>query len=423
MTSKPRLRRLAAVCGLLVAVTFGSQSPAFGQDKPKPDEFQQFDRFKQGNDPVGNTPEEFFDKFAKYYVARLNDSEVQKAGMSQMIQEFGRRALPLTTPYPRQNPEQRKFVDRFGKAMVTQLEPLALNQNKPIVQINATRMAGEVGRCGYDGAAELFLKVLASKNASDGVKLYALRGLKDLFAIEPEKEIQPQRTVFQKGNNLQQTDLERNSIVALISFIQTKPDLVENAPADQVDGFRYVRNEAIRALSKVRVQTVKNLGQVQGRPALTLLRVSRSDGLAPATNTKERLEAIVGFCNLLADKDRDMQLDYAVYHIGQAICELAEYKNANPEDMTIPWKVAGERIQEGLDRWYEGADKLKLKNASLVQNFNAMAKTHVLGALAAGAAGNAPNPTALRTWLTEQVKLDDKSSLFTSDPATKLSLK
>jgi len=411
------------ICGLLVAVTFGVQSPVSGQDRPKPDEFQQFDRFKQGSDPVGNTPDEFFDKFAKYYVGRLNDSAIQKDGMSQMIQEFGRRALSLATPYPRLNPEQKKFIDRFGKAMIAQLEPLALNQNKPIVQINAMRMADDVARCGYDGAAELSLKVLASKNASDGVKLYALRGLKDLFAIEPDKEIQPQRTVFQKGNNLQQTDLERNSIVALIAFIQTKPELAETAPPEEVDAYRYVRCEDIRALGKVRVQTVKNLGQVQGRPALTLLRATRSDGLVPFTNTKERLEAIVGFCSLLADKDRDMQLDYAVYHIGQAICEMAEYKNANPEDMTIPWKVAGERIQEALDRWYEGADKLKLKNATLVQTFNAMAKTHVLAALAAGAVGNAPNPTALRTWLTEQIKLDDKSSLFASDPTTKLNAK
>ena len=39
--------------------------------------------------------------------------------------------------------------------MIAQLEPLALNQNKPIVQINAMRMADDVARCGYDGAADL----------------------------------------------------------------------------------------------------------------------------------------------------------------------------------------------------------------------------------------------------------------------------
>ena len=118
MTSMPRLRGPAAICGLLVAVTFGVQTSASGQDRPKPDEFQQFDRFKQGSDPIGNTPDEFFDKFAKYYVGRLNDSAIQKDGMSQMIQEFGLRALPLTTPYPRLNPDTKKFVDRFGKAMI-----------------------------------------------------------------------------------------------------------------------------------------------------------------------------------------------------------------------------------------------------------------------------------------------------------------
>ena len=121
----------------------------------------------------------------------------------------------------------------------------------------------------------------------------------------------------------------------------------------------------------MRVQTVKNLGQVQGRPARRSC-ASRSDGLVPFTNTKERLEAIVGFCNLLADKDRDMQLDYAVYHIGQAICEMAEYKNANPDDMTIPWKVAGERIQESarsLGRWCEQTQAEKRDSRSDFQRY------------------------------------------------------
>jgi hypothetical protein len=424
MITQPRYFGSSAFRGLAALITLISvQHLAIGQEKPKQDDFQRFDRLKQGNDPVTPAADELFDKMAKYYVGRLNDPAVQNNGMSQLILEFGRRALPLQTPYPRLNPEQKNFVDRFGKAMITNLEPLALSTSKPIVQINATRIAGEVGRCGYDGAAELFAKILDSKTASDAVKLYALRGIKDLFAIEPDKEFQPQRTVFQKGSNLQQTDLERNSIVALISFIQTKPNLPDTAPPDEVDAYRYVRCEAIRALGKVRVQTVKNLGQVQGRPALTLLRVSRSDGLTPPTNTKERVEAIVGFCNLQADKDRDMQLDYAVYNIGQAICELAEYKNANPDDMTIPWKVAGERIQEAMDRWVDGANNLKLANAPLAQNFAANAKLNVLAALAMGQAGNAPNPAALRTWLTGQINLDVNASLFKSDPATKLSVK
>ena len=38
-----------------------------------------------------------------------------------------------------------------------------------------------------------------------------------------------------------------------------------------------VTREAVRALGQVRVQTVKNLGQVDSRPAFVLLKVARND--------------------------------------------------------------------------------------------------------------------------------------------------
>lgn len=413
------------VLALLIAQCVLPIGTAIAQERPKSDEFSRFESLKSGSQPLDASAKELLDKVAKYYAGRLSDPALQKDGMSQHVQEFIRRLLvPPQNPYPRLNAEQKKFVDEFGKAMITQLEPLALNNSKPIVRVNAARMASEVARGGYDGAAELFLKLLDMQNGTDGERFWALRGLNNLFSIEPEKDILPGKTIFQKQNNLQVTPLERNAIRTLISFVQRKPaNLPEDAPAEEVDAFRYVRCEAIRALGKVRVQTIKNLGQVEGRPALALLRASRSDGMSPPTSAKERVEAIVGFCQLLADKDRDMQLDYAVNHIGQAIAELAAYKNANPGDVSIPWKVAGERIQEALDKWDAGANALKLANASLVQGLNNMAKTHVLIPLAAGQEGNSPNIEPLRNWLSGQVKLEPNASLFKSDPESKLTAK
>src|SRR5439155_17042205 len=175
----------------------------------------------------------------------------------------------------RMSPEQRKFIDEFGRAVIEQLDNLLAEQTKPIVRVNAMRMAAEVARSGYDGAADLCVKILEKPNESDSAKLWALHGLHNLFAIEIDKETQPARTIFQKQNNLQLTPLERRSIQALISFIQRKSDLPDNAPPEEVEAVRYVRCEAVRALGLVRVETVRNLGQIEGRPALTLLKVSR----------------------------------------------------------------------------------------------------------------------------------------------------
>jgi hypothetical protein len=418
----PRQLALTAAILALAGPVFAQDKSSRDEQKPSREEMARFDQLRQGSQPVGAGDKDLLDKVAKYYAGRLLDPNIQKEGISQAVRDVEKRLLPQN-PYLRMNPEQRKFVDEFGRAMVPALEPLALHQTKPIVTINAARMLAEVCQSGYDGAADLCIKILEKDKEADASKLFVLQGLKNLFAIEPDKEVQPARTIFQKNANLQLAPLEVRAIQALIAFIQRKSPLPENAPEEEMDAVRYIRCEAIRALGKVRVQSVKNLGQVQGRPALTLLRASRSDGFDPPTNTKERVEAIIGFCQLLADKDRDMQLDYAVYHIGQAICELGEYRNANQQDTSIPWKVAGERLQEALDKWEAGANNLKLANANYVQGLTAMAKLHVLGPLAAGNQGNAPNVEALRAWLTGQVKLGANSSLFKNDPTAKLNAK
>jgi hypothetical protein len=380
------------------------------QERPKSEDFSRFESLKSGAQPLDASGKELLDKVAKYYATRIADPALHKENMSQHQQELIRRLLaPPQNPYHRLNLEQKAFVDEFGKAMIKHLEPLALNHGKPIVRVNATRMASEVARGGFDGAADLFIKILDAPKATDGEKFWA--------------QIQPAKTIFQKQNNLQVTPLERNAIRALLGFVQRKGEFPEGTPPEEVDAFRYARCEAIRALGKVRVQSLKNLGQIEGRPALVLLRASRSDGMNPPTSAKERVDAIVGFCQLLADKDRDMQLDYAVYHIGQAIAELGEYKNANPNDVSIPWRVSGERIQEALDKWEKGASDLRLANATLVQGLNNIAKTHVLAPLASGQEGNSPNVQALRQWLSEQIKLEPNASLFKSDPEAKLTVK
>src|SRR5438045_1279902 len=61
----------------------------------------------------------------------------------------------------------------------------ALQGGRPIIRMNAMRMVSEVGRSGYDGAADVCVKCLAKADESDGVKLYAVRGLHHLFVILP----------------------------------------------------------------------------------------------------------------------------------------------------------------------------------------------------------------------------------------------
>src|SRR5205823_7992360 len=108
----------AAVLGLCAALA------ARGQDRPKSDEFSKFENMKSGNAPVNDpAARDLLDKVAKYYAGRLTNPDVQRDGMSAHVQDFIRRLPPANRPYDKYNGGEKAFVDEFGKAMITQLEP------------------------------------------------------------------------------------------------------------------------------------------------------------------------------------------------------------------------------------------------------------------------------------------------------------
>src|SRR4051812_18474583 len=107
---------------VLTAAILALTSPVFAQDKssrdeqkPSREEMARFDQLRQGSQPVGASDKDLLDKVAKYYASRLLEPSVQKDGMSQAVRDVEKRLLPQN-PYLRMNPEQRKFVDEFGRA-------------------------------------------------------------------------------------------------------------------------------------------------------------------------------------------------------------------------------------------------------------------------------------------------------------------
>jgi hypothetical protein len=435
MSATPRwagtrcLRWLFLASALLAA----NGLPARAQETPKPDDRNKFETFRRGDAAAGDAAsKELFDKFARYFVGRLNDPEWQKGAdplksMSALVQSLDRHFLVQSTTLPAWNqyyarliPNQKLFVDEFGKVMIAALERPALS-GKPIVRVNAARMVAEVAHSGYDGAAELCLKILGKPEEGDAVResarFYALQGLYYLFAIVPDP-IAPAKTVFQKKNAAQLPELERRSIKALIDYIQRKPP--EN-PDVTPEALQYIRREAVRALGHVRVQSVKNGSAIESRPALVLLRVAQGQGLTPPPSASERIEAVVGFCKLLPDRDRELQVDYAAFYVGSALADIAQYYNENPDRLpniqsALPWKKAAADLQDALQTWQKNVEDSKLPNAGLVGQLFNTADASVMQLLAAGNQGSPPNPVTLRTWA--ESNKPSSPSLFKSDPST-----
>lgn len=415
------LRGLVLASGLVI-LTGGTAT--FAQDKlerPKSDENSKFETLRGGNAAVviegdkaaTEQNRQLLEKYARWYVLRLNDAQAQKDGLSAIVQDASKRML--FTPYSRLKPEQRQFVEEYGKKLIGLLTDLSLRSGKQLVRVNAARMASEVGRMGYDGTAELCLQILEKPDESDGVKLWALHALHNLFAIAPDTIVEA-KTVFQKKDDGVLPPLERKSIQALINFIgRTVPMPADIEPA-QVEAYRYVRREAIRALGQVRVQTVKNLGQAESRPAFALLKAARRDIPAPVPNVSEMFEAVIGFCHLLPDRDRDLQLDYAAHHIGIAVYEIVDYRVNNLTDQSIPWKATASRLRDALDAWRKRCEENKLQDAKLVKDLFDIAERDFLPQMEAGQQGILPNAQPLAAWLGE-VKPQSKS-LFKSDEKT-----
>jgi hypothetical protein len=411
------------------------------QEVLKPDQRNKLDDFRAGRAQFSPEIKEICDKAAAGYVARLSDSNYQRSGaergMSYWVHDLAQRlGLPdhgsanVSTYYTRLPAERKPFIEEFGKSLVAALQGPATSGGNPLVQINANRMLAEVCRAGYDGAAQVCLRVLAKPDASDAARFYALQGLKNLFAIIPEKDSPPEKTVFQKDNTGQLSPLEKDCIKALIDFVFRQPPA--DLPPQQVDALFYVRREAVRALALVRVQQVKkDTKTVMSRPALALLKVARGDGLNPPSSTPqgvdvralgERLEAIIGFCNLVPPRgDRDMNVDYAAYHIGRAIQEFAPLYRANDKSTSTPWKLQIIFLRDALQNWSKRSREMKgIENAQMIQDLLDIVDRDVLKAIEENKEESRPDVQNLDQWL--RANPPKSKSLFKDDPTTTVNL-
>jgi len=134
-------------------------------------------------------------------------------------------------------------------------------------------------------------------------------------------------------------------VVPLVERTQTFP---RNAQAEEVEGFRFLRREAVRALSQTRYPV---LGQV--RPALALLRIAAADPrVVPPPRLDERLEAVIGLAQMRPDLSPDYQQDLAAFFIARFVREFAklanDQQNTRGTDRTQPWKIDGARLGEAL---------------------------------------------------------------------------
>ena len=377
----------------------------------KPDQKNRLISWSNGRNAINPKDEKDLDvleKGAKYYAYRLTNPQYhfQKFGETgQSINDLVQETLKLI-PDVKKPPSKKEtadnqllFAKEFGKRLVKYLLEV-LDNPKMIARVNAARILAKLGETGQEELADSFCQVIEDKNQFDGVKLYALMGLKNLFIALPEG--------FNPRNEKAE-ERELHSIKTLIDFIHRKPGYDDKASEEEKEAFRYVRREAIRALGRAHKPLVIRMRVTEARPALELLKIVVKDGLEPEPSIIEQVEAAVGICQLKTKNVDKYQADYAAYFIGRLAVDLAARfeQERGGQESKIDYKYYGFLFKEALATWKTEVDgKIPYLNDMIAK------ATPVMNNLAQG--GARADHLNLSQWLDQ--KKPESKELYKNDP-------
>jgi hypothetical protein len=292
-------------------------------------------------------------KAARWYVYRLTWTEYENAadgrGFNDLFREVSEQ-LPVLNPGRPFSENQQAFLGEFCNQLLASIEEILPGQ-KVIVRVNAARILARIGEAGQESVADALLRVLEDPAESEAVKLYALRGLKHLFARHSFE-----RPVFRDSSR------EHRSILALLAYLKQTPATTPASTTEELDGIRYVRREAVRALALVRYPALPGDNQADGMVALALLQFVQGKEVRPEPSLSERVEAAIGLCQLDPSLCPDYQPDHIAFQLGRFVVVLAEQHNRQEQligsDLGLPWQMSAARLLEAMGRMAENTDDL-----------------------------------------------------------------
>jgi hypothetical protein len=255
----------------------------------------------------------------------------------------------------------QKTGEMFTKQVILHASEV-MKANKAVARLNGARLLARLADQGPNETQADVLARLAGTNEADladaltaaikdpaqidAVKYWAFRGLHYLLALPPRNPPLPRAN-------------EEAALGAVVKFLQDRnKDLPPGSSANQIDGFRLVRREAIEALAQGRYPTLTD----KSRPTWLLLKVAARDGIAPEPRLDERVEAAIGVAHAQPELDKDYQPDYAAHQLALFVADFTAHyaqslQNAKV-DASVPWKVDASRLIEALEQM-----KAQTKNA------------------------------------------------------------
>ncbi len=219
------------------------------------------------------------------------------------------------------------------------LEVIQLKEARPIHKLYNARVLAKIAELGEPALAGTLVTVLNDREQNAGVQYYILQAMGTLLA----QVQQPQATP------LLSKDQQAKCAEAIVTFLEQKKGPAKNAPPDEIDGFRILRREAVRALAKIHTPAFSD----KVRPALVLAQFAGNDEhIQPLPRIDERLEAAIGLARMDPGKDKRYQADYAAGQIAKCLGEFAyvvSKERANKEASAHPWRIYAAQLRDGLE--------------------------------------------------------------------------
>jgi hypothetical protein len=269
------------------------------------------------------------------------ETKPPREGIARAYVDFEHEVDALLNPKDRQALQSLAEVYR-EKIRIHALEVLEFNQARPIHKLFNARVLAKVAELGQPALADTLIKVLKDPKQTDAVRFYVLRGMSTLLVQVQPGEMTP---VLSK-------DERARCATALVEFLEQRKGPDKHATTEEIEGIRWLRREAVRALAQIHVPTVSD----KVRPALVLARFAGNDGrIQPPTRIDERVEAAIGLARMQSSEDKRYQPEYAAGQIAKCLgafaqmynSELPNTKNAK-DKQTRPWRVDAALLKDAL---------------------------------------------------------------------------
>ncbi len=459
---------------LPILVLFAASSVAWGQPAPKTKLDSEFAPYlKKASMPSGGvsnlstyrdqgfsnaiTPAEktYLENMAAYYVYRLTEPKYH-ANEESSSSDLAPRQRSFTIPYlmddvrkyvhplPNQSaadpstwePNRRAYVAEFGAALDKRIIEVMTDKNPPaILRVSAARMLANVTVSGAPAHWITVQKILKDPKLQPDVAYYALEAAGNLFSaydyrkkwLYNGKEWVAEELLVDLAKTVEDYITKPLPFMDRVAGSNRKAgeaiDMKTLTPGE-IAVAHFYRLQAIRALGKLRYDSVGGTQAAEYRPMLTLLKIALSDpSIFPAVNSREISEAVMGICT--AEPGLDMNLDDVILAVGYGVKAFAlPASGAVDADRSVLWKLYSERMKYTMTKWSKSVDKInrigadqKKKIEELVQIssnnvFDPLSKSNT------GVVGNRLDLTKLSDWISKNKSPEKNSSNFFRESKT-----